>query len=91
MTFHNSPSVRDENNRKGRWVHQPLTIDHYGMQISIKEDGKVVIRSKPTPIDGSKDEVEYEEVTVPASLIFKATAALNMTRHFEFNEQTEKE
>ena len=86
MAFHNNPGLTDEQGRTGRWIHQPITINHFGIQASIKEDGKIVIRGIPTAVPGSKDEVEYEEVTIPASLVFKLAGYLKDTRSFQIAE-----
>lgn len=66
-----------------RYVHQPLTVDHFGIQASIKENGKVVI----TAVDknsSNSDEVEYDQIEVPASLIFKLASLLKATRTISF-------
>ncbi|MBI3334552.1 hypothetical protein HYZ97_03635 [Candidatus Pacearchaeota archaeon] len=87
MPFRNTPELKDENNegKVKRYVHQPLTIDHYGIHASIKENGKVLISSAGTPVAGSKDgEYEYDEVEVPASLIFKLATLLKATRTVKF-------
>ena len=62
-----------------RYVHQPLTIDHHGIRASIKESGKVVIQSAGKPVPGT-DEMEYDEVEIPASLVFKLATLLKDTR-----------
>ena len=88
MAFKNNPGLTDESGRSGRWSHQPLTINHLGIQASIKEDGKIVIRSVPVNVAGS-DEVEYEEVTIPASLVFKLAGYLKDTRSFKIDSSGE--
>jgi hypothetical protein len=84
MTFHNNPDLRNEQGQEVKKVfrHQPLTFDHYGIQCSIKENGKITLRSVPTPVAGT-NEVEYDEVTIPASLVFKLVQAIQMTRKIE--------
>lgn len=62
-----------------RHSHKPLTFEHQGIQCAIKESGRVLIKSRPIPIQGT-DEVEYDEVEVPASVIFKIREKLNETR-----------
>lgn len=81
MSFHANPQMKTEDGQTvvKRYVHQPLTNTHFGIQFSIKENGRVIIRSAPTPVKGT-DEVEYEEVDVPASLIFKLATLLKATR-----------
>jgi hypothetical protein len=85
MAFRNSPELKDENNegKVKRYVHQPLTIEHYGIHAKIQENGRVVISSAGTSIKGS-DEVEYDEVEIPASLIFKLATLLKATRAIKF-------
>ncbi|SRR5260221_6534608 len=81
--FSNNPGMRDEN-KEGmvkRYVHQPLTVEHYGIHAAIKENGKVIISGAPVTVNG---EVEYDEVEVPASLIFKLATLLKATRTIKF-------
>jgi hypothetical protein len=83
--FRNAPDLKDENNegRVKRYVHQPLTIEHYGIHAKIQENGKVVISSAGSSIHGS-DEIEYDEVEIPASLVFKLATLLKATRTIKF-------
>ena len=56
-----------------RYVHSPFTVDHAnGIKCSVAEDGKVTITKDTT--DG-----EFDEITVPASLIFKLATMLRAT------------
>lgn len=84
--FRNSPSLKDENNegKVKRYVHQPLTIDHYGIHAKIQENGKVIISSSGTPVKGTEGEYEYDEVEIPASLVFKLATLLKATRTIKF-------
>ena len=78
MSFQNSPKLDNENQGQiKRYVHQPLTIEHYGIHAKITENGKVIIRSAPENVNG---EMEFDEVEIPASLVFKLASALKMTR-----------
>src|SRR5260370_16123619 len=82
MSFRNNPDLKDET-REGmvkRYSHQPLANEHYGIHFSIQENGRVIIRGPATLIAGNKDEVEYDEVEIPASLIFKLVTLLKATR-----------
>lgn len=83
--FTNNPSVKSSQSEGlvKRYVHQPLTIDHYGIRASILENGRVKIAGQPVPIPGT-NETEYDEVEVPASFIFKLASALKMTREIKF-------
>ena len=83
MAFKNNPGLTDEQGRSGHWSHQPLTINHLGIQASIREDGKIVIRSVPVNVAGS-DEVEYDEIEVPAAFVFKLAGLLKATRSIQF-------
>jgi hypothetical protein len=92
MAFHNTPELRDEDNvgKIKRYVHQPLTIEHFGIHAKIQENGKVLISSAGVPIAGAAGEVEYDEVEIPASLVFKLATLLKATRTIKFvsvNEQ----
>jgi hypothetical protein len=80
MTFRNSPELKNE---QGEWVkkqytHQPLTIEHYGIHAKIQENGKIVLTSGVTI--NSEGTEEFDEITIPASLVFKLASALKMTR-----------
>jgi hypothetical protein len=70
--FDNRPKF--DTNDKIIYSHQPLTFDHFGIRATIKENGHVVIAS------GANSEGEYDEVEVPASLIFKLAMSLKLTR-----------
>ena len=85
MAFRNTPALSDENNegKVKRYVHQPLTIEHYGVHAKIQENGRVVISSVGTPV-GSEGEVEYDEVEIPASLVFKLATLLKATRTIKY-------
>jgi hypothetical protein len=77
MSFQNSPKLDSEQGQIKRYVHQPLTIEHYGIHAKITENGKVIITSAPVLTNG---EMEFDEVEIPASLVFKLASALKMTR-----------
>jgi hypothetical protein len=85
--FRNSPTLTDSN-KEGmvkRYVHQPLTVEHYGIHAKIQENGRVLITSAGTPIaGGDKNDYEYEEVEIPASLVFKLATLLKATRTIKF-------
>lgn len=83
--FRNNPTMTSEN-KEGmvkRYVHQPLTVEHYGIHAKIQENGKVLISSAGIPVKGSND-VEYDEVEIPASLVFKLATLLKATRTIKF-------
>jgi len=78
--FRNRPTMTDEHGNTVRvvYVHQPLTIEHFGIHAKIQENGKILITSA-----GEKNEVgeiEYDEVEIPASLVFKLANLLRDTR-----------
>ena len=90
--FRNNPALNDASGegRVKRYVHQPLTIEHYGLHAKIQENGRVLISSAGIPVaGGAKDEIEYDEVDVPASLIFKLATLLKATRTVVFVSVTE--
>ena len=78
--FKNSPRFEniDGENKIKRYTHQPLTIEHYGVHAKIQENGKVIISSQPEKDEGG--ELVWDEVEVPASLIFKLANLLKDTR-----------
>lgn len=81
--FRNQPVVRDENGEQKikRYVHSPLTVEHNGINASITENGRVIL-SKVVSVKG--DEVELDEVEIPASLVFKLASLLKATRKVKF-------
>jgi hypothetical protein len=84
MSFKNSPSMTGENNENKirRYVHQPLTVEHYGIHAKIMENGRVLITGSPVKAeDGS---LEYDEVEIPASLVFKLATLLKATRTIKY-------
>lgn len=77
--FRNNPNMSGEDGGQiKRYVHQPLHTDHYGIHCEIKENGKVVITSAP---DSSG---EFDEVEIPASLVFKLATLLKATRNVHY-------
>lgn len=87
MAFRNSPNVKNEDGSSmyKKYIHQPLTIEHFGLHASIRENGRVNIVGIP-----DKDTGEYDEIEVPASFIFKLVNALEMTRTVEIKQTEEK-
>ena len=82
--FTNSPALKSNEHNEGmvkRYVHQPLTIEHFGIHAQIKENGKVSIKSN---VVQNGDVVEYDEVEIPASLVFKLASLLKATRTIKF-------
>lgn len=84
MTFHNRPEMKDADGKEQmkKYTHQPLTFEHYGIHVKIQTNGKVIISTAGRPISG--EEVEYDEVEIPASLIFKIATSLSLTRKVEY-------
>jgi hypothetical protein len=66
-----------------RYVHQPLTVEHYDIHAQIQENGRVKITSAGVPVKGS-DDIEFDEVEIPASLVFKLATLLKATRTIKF-------
>lgn len=85
MAFQNNPNVKNESNEGmvKRYIHQPLENDHYGIHFQIKENGRVIIKSTPVAVAGT-DELEWDEVDIPASLVFKLAGLLKATRKITF-------
>jgi hypothetical protein len=82
--FKNTPNLQSEN-KEGmvkRYVHQPLTNDHYGIHFTIQENGRILLRSEGK--DDDKGEFVYDEVEIPASLVFKLATLLKATRTIKF-------
>jgi hypothetical protein len=83
MPFKNAPQVLSNSGEATirRYVHSPLAIEHNGIQAKIQSNGKIVL-SKVAATDG--DTVEYDEIEIPASLVFKLGSLLRATRRVEF-------
>ncbi len=77
--FKNSPRFENADGKIKRYTHQPLTIEHYGIHAKIQENGKIILSSQPEK-DTETGELDWDEVEVPASLIFKLANLLKDTR-----------
>jgi|SRR5665213_323899 len=87
--FHNNPELKNEQTEGmvKRYVHQPLSIDHYGTHAKIQENGKVLITG--SPIKTASGDLEYDEVEIPASLVFKLATLLKATRTVKYVKMSE--
>lgn len=81
--FRNQPTLRNDNGEQKikRYVHSRLTVEHNGVNATIKENGRVVL-SAVAKVSG--EEVEYDEIEIPASLVFKLASLLKATRKIEY-------
>ena len=59
---------------KRRYVHTKTNGEHQGINFEIMQDGKIKLNND----DGKKE--EFDEITIPASLIFKLQTILVATR-----------
>jgi hypothetical protein len=84
--FTNNASLtnKDGNQTVKRYVHQPLSIDHNGIHAQIKENGKVLLTGPTRPVEGQPEVFEYDEIEIPASLVFKLAGLLKATRSVTF-------
>jgi hypothetical protein len=87
--FHRQVSQGEsETNKIRRYIHSPFSIEHNeNVKASCDKDGKVTI----TVLEPGKE--EYDEVIVPASLIFRLESMLRDTRKVRWvpREEQEKE
>ena len=81
MNNFNNPRIEDGKVR--RFVHQPVSIDHNGIHAKVQANGKILL-NKVAGKDAKTGEIEYDEIEVPASLIFKLASLLRMTRTVQF-------
>lgn len=83
--FRNQPRIQDESGEQKikRYVHSPLTVEHNGINASITEGGKVILAKVVGKVAGT-DDVEYDEIEIPASLIFKLASLLKATRKVKY-------
>lgn len=79
MSF-NQARLQDEqgNGKIRRYVHQPLHIDHFDVHCHIQPNGKIKLTK---PVKGSD---EYDEIEIPASLVFKLAGLLKATRNVDY-------
>lgn len=76
----------ENDDKSRRYVHSKSTFEENGIKAGISEDGKVTIIE-----DHPKDDT-YDEITVPASFIFKIAMMLEMTRSIKYvNREEEKD
>jgi hypothetical protein len=83
----NAPNFRNSDGEQKikRYVHSRLTIDHNGIQGTITENGRVIVTGIPKAVEGSANgEMEYDEIEVPASFIFKIASLLKATRQVKY-------
>jgi len=59
-----------------RYVHSKTNGEHLGINYAIQEDGKIILDNSKDPTD----DTEYDEITIPASLVFKLAKILEATR-----------
>jgi hypothetical protein len=78
---HNSNN--GEENKIKRYVHSPLETEHNGITARIKENGRIIL-SKPAGLDSDQKTPIYDEIEIPASLVFKLSNLLKATRKVKF-------
>lgn len=85
MAFKNSPRIITIDGKRMMevYTHQPLTFDHFDTHCQIQANGKIRMTK---PVEGSE---EYDEIEIPASLVFKLVGLLKDTRSVEFVEVDE--
>lgn len=66
------------NETRPRWVHTEFETEHQGIRIKVLKDGKVILSNEPSVED-------FDEITVPASVIFKTVKALTLTRKADYS------
>ncbi len=81
--FRNQPRIENESGEQKikRYVHSPLTVEHNGINASITENGKVVLAKVVKQVG---EMVEYDEIEIPASLVFKLASLLKATRKVKY-------
>ncbi len=84
-SFSNNPSMNQNGEQSiKRFVHQPLTVNHGGFKFTIHANGKTTISGPAKPDKDNPDEFLFDEITIPASLVFKISQALQMTREVKY-------
>jgi len=82
MSFKNNPRIVTINGKRmmEKFTHQPLIFDHFDIHCQIQANGRIKLTK---PVSGSD---EYDEIEIPASLVFKLMTLLKDTRTIEFVE-----
>lgn len=77
--FANNPNLKNVSGEQTikRYVHQPFTIEHHGINASISEHGKITI-SQVKKSDG--ENVELATMEFSASFVYKLQNLVEMTR-----------
>lgn len=65
-----------------RYEHSKFTVEHQGIKANIQENGKIIISN-----ESEINHDDYDEIEVPASIIFKIAQALKLTRKITYNEE----
>lgn len=80
----------DARSTKPTYKHSPITIEHQGIHAQIMADGKTKL-TKPAGPPDDDGIIEYDEIIVPASLVFKLATLLKASRTVSYGTaQTEK-
>ncbi len=79
-TFQNNP----QSNLRRRYEHQPIHIDHGQIHAQITSNGRVIISVPTGKILEGSNEIEVDEVDIPASLVFKLAMFLKGTRKISY-------
>ena len=70
-------------NQRPVYEHDEIEIEYRGIKAKITKNGKVILHKD----DGE----EFDEIEIPANLIFKLTNLLNNTRKVKFEDKDKKE
>jgi len=83
MSFRDRPFIRED---RRVYEHDEIEIEYRGIHAKIKKDGKVVLRKD---VEGSEE--EFDEIEVPANLIFRLSTLLNNTKKIKYEPYDEKD
>lgn len=81
--FRNEPHMNgvDGEGKVKRYSHTPIAIEHDDIHASIQANGHIVL-TKVASVKG--EDVEFDEIEIPASLVFKLAFLLKTTRKIEY-------
>jgi len=84
----NRPFIRED---RKVYEHDEIEIEYRGIHAKIKKDGKVILRKDVEGEVKDGESIEYDEIEVPANLIFRLQTLLNNTKKVKYEPYDEKE
>lgn len=77
------------NNKFKRYTHSPFNLEYRDIKASCDSDGKITL-TREHNITGT-DEIEVDEIVIPASLVYKLSSMLRATKKVTYTDEPYKE